>query len=147
MPYKTGTWGEQAKARYNRMVESGEVRDRHMRQPGTGLGFAYQGEKEAQKLMENSKRLKKHSGADFLWKNKLIEVKTSHPNKNGYWKFMTKMQKSTTNYYFIICKTSKGNTQHIFLIPNDNTVKNYILIKIGNPQKYLKYKFNPKAKI
>jgi hypothetical protein len=123
MPYKTGSWGIQAKERSRR------------RRKG---GLGYIGEIEAESILLTNK-LPNHSGADFRYKGKLVDVKTSLPDKRGYWKFNLYKQKGKIDYFLFICKNRDKKTEYIFLIPNSKLKRNNLCIHINKTKGYLKY--------
>jgi hypothetical protein len=127
MPYKTGSWGIQAKER-----------NRRRRKGSTSIGYI--GELQAEKLLLTSK-LPNYCKADFKYKGKFVDVKTSLPDKRGYWKFNLYKQKGKIDYFLIICKNKDKRTEYIFLIPDKELKKNNLCIHIDKVKRFLKYSF------
>jgi len=151
MPYKTGSWGKQAKDRYKKRQLSGELKKRsldyyHKNKKGE-YSIGYIGELEAKNIL-HTKKIDKKFGYDFVWKNKKIDVKTSiikkHPKWNtNYWKFLLYHQKGKVDYFLIICKDVGKKTKYIFLIPDKDLPNNNLVINIHKVNKYFRYLFNP----
>lgn len=114
MPYKTGSWGEQAKARSKERIEYFRKlnKTRHEQQYKKRFrSFGSLGELIALKFLNNSILVRKQ-GFDITWKNQKIEVKISaYKEKYKYWLFHTGRQKNKTNYFFLILteKDKKNN--------------------------------------
>ena len=125
MPYKTGLWVPQAK-------------ERNKKRFSKSIGKI--GELEALKILGVNEKLDRYSGADIKWNNKLVEVKTSMPNrKYGYWKFLLYKQKNKVDYFLTICKDIIGKTKYVFLIPDKKLPRNNLIITNSNLIKYKKF--------
>lgn len=140
MVYKTGTYGIQAKERYERRKTEGKCGYKNK----NGLG--YQGEKEAGKIMPGCKRLGHKEIVDYEWKGKLVEVKTAKitkrgRSKNGRWNFLLYKQKGKCDYFMIICRDENNKTEHMFLIPDKDLFSNNLTFSRLTVSKYAKYSF------
>lgn len=166
MVYKTGTWGEQAKARYKKRIaeyrerrrkdlEGEREKERIIYLKKTGKNsvnlvvsnriikarvVGLMGEREAEKLLGVKKNLAT-SDVDFNWRGKLVDVKTARINKKGEWKFLLYKQKGVADLFLIICKDRKMKTEHIFLIPDKDLLHCNLSISRRSLPKYLKYTF------
>ena len=140
MPYKTGSWGEQAKERHKRRITYFRERRRRLDDVKNTLGF--DGEQEAIKLF-NTEKLPINSGADLQIKGNLIDVKTSILRKvhgSLCWMFQISRQKKTSDYFLCIAKDENYKTMHILLIPNKDTGnKKNICIAKSRIGKYKRY--------
>ena len=121
MPYKTGTWGKQAKSRNKKRLEYfKEYTKKKYRRAFNSLGSL--GELIALKILNNSMLMRKPN-YDLLWQNKKIEVKISHFRKDKCWDFSTRRQKGRVDWFFIICLNNKNIIEKIYFIPDDKIVK------------------------
>ena len=147
MPYKTGTWGIQAKERHKRRLEYFRIRSMSNRIHG-GISLGYKGEMEARSIFKEDK-LPNKSGADFKVKGKLIDVKTAIPTKTKYgwrWKFLLYSQKGIVDYFLIICKDKDRKTKYMFLIPDKEIKVNNLSITEKTAKRYRKYTIGSEVK-
>ena len=155
MTYKSGSWGDKAKARSkSRITYFSEYRklhpqNNHYSSYGTSLGYG--GELLAQTILKGSKRI--HRPSDLQWEGKLVEVKTakkqllSNKNIQGTrisgntyrWKFLLTKQKGKVDLFFLICKDINDNVQYILLIPDKDLRFNNLSITEHTIRKYSKY--------
>lgn len=169
--YKTGGWGDQAKAYYKKRLESGYYKERDRKRyakqkalgikpkyayesHGTSLG--YKGEELGLKVLANSKRI--HRPSDLEWHGKRVEVKTAikqHGNfiqwttkelmkSSSYrWKFLLKRQRGKVDLFLLICENADKEVEHILLIPDKDLKINNLSISEGSIyKKYSKYRLS-----
>ena len=136
MPYKTGSWGIQARERNRKRLKYFRDKKR-LSNHKEGLGF--NGEMEAQKILKEDK-LPNHTGYDFQYKGKSIDVKTDIFYKRRYgWQFDCSRQKGKVDYFMLIAKNTNNKTQYIFVIPDKDFATKTIYISLKNIYKYMKY--------
>ena len=128
MPYKTGSWGIQAQKRNRKRFSE---------------SIGVKGEKEIEIVLEVEKR-PLGFGCDYVWKGKLIDIKTSLPSKKNkyghqYWKFNLYKQKGKIDFFLCICKNEDKTTEYVFLIPDKDLFKKNLTIPIKKVKKYFKY--------
>lgn len=166
MPYKTGSWGIQAKNRAKRRRKY--HRDRYYLKRAelirTGKldvtkNIGSWGEIIAEKLLGGKRAGKKKWDID--WHNKKVEVKTARPSKNNrkyengilihyteVWKFWIKTQLGIPDYYILICLNKDKKVMRIYFIPSEK-IKNKSTIRIATSNRsknYLEYLLRLEAK-
>jgi hypothetical protein len=147
MPYKTGTWGEQAKERSNRRLEYFRRYDRRKSGDGRGKSREYysigkKGELEIEKLLTGCRRKRLKEIYDYDWDGKKIDVKTGvFSAKRKGWKFLLYKQKGKVDYFLIVCKDIEEKTIYIFMIPDKQLPKNNLSIPVKGIDKFMKYLF------
>jgi hypothetical protein len=143
MPYKSGSWGEQAKERNSKRLDYFRhyTRTRYKRFWLTRKerSIGYLGEKEAMLILRGSQRLKKKE-PDLLWGNKLIEVKTSSFHKWKGWSFFVKNQRRKCDFFLLICKDENQKTSMIFLVPDTEVIKDSICMSVSKINEFEKFK-------
>jgi hypothetical protein len=140
MPYSTGSWGEQAKARNIRRRKYFRERSRLLN--GVKNTISFESEQEALARLHIPNKLFRFEVADILWKGKYIDVKTDKFSleRNG-WQFDCSKQKGKIDYFMCVAKDINGKTQYIFMIPDKSFSTKYIWISPNNIYKYMKYLF------
>lgn len=157
MPYKTGSWGKQAKERSKRrrvyFRKYAKRKYKSYRRPdiSSARGLGIFGEDLGLKILDNSK-LKFNVNYDLIWKGKKIEVKTAKPTKHRCkrkgkkdvyihyaWKFNIKKQSGEADYFLFICVDRGGIVKRIYLIPSEG-VKNKNTISLGLTNKSKKFR-------
>ena len=144
MPFKTGTWGEQAKERNKRrLVYFRNYTSKRLKRLGYEYkSIGYLGEVEALNIFFGSRKLEKKE-PDLEWNSKKIEVKTSSflkPGRSkGQWRFFVKKQRTKCDYFLLLCKDKNKITKYIFLIPDKNVFKDSITIAQYKMEKYERY--------
>ncbi len=149
MPYKRDPWGIKEKERSKRRLEYFRNRQRLLSKNKNRASIGFIGEIEAKDIFKTGK-LPNNAGADFNYKNKLIDVKTALPTKNGnkfHWKFLLYKQKGKIDYFLIICKDFDKRTKYMFMIPDKDLKLNNLHISEKNIIKYLKYEICKKKEM
>lgn len=139
MSFKTGSWGEQAKARSTR--RKGYFRDRTRKITDVKNTIGYEGEVETMGILglEEQDKLVKNSPADFEYKGKFIDTKTSSFLKRKAWQFTLNRQRGKTDYFLCICKDILGKTRYMFLIPDEDVKVDYLWISEKRAESMEKY--------
>lgn len=142
MPYKSGTWGEQAKERSKGRLEYFKKSQlARLGHPRTYIGIGHIGEQEALIILRGSKKLLRKE-VDLEWNGKKIDVKTSSFHNKPFWSgwtFWLKKQRGLCDFYLLICKDMNKNNSYLFLIPEKDISKDSLTIsqtKINLFQKY-----------
>lgn len=147
MPYKTGSWGKEAKKRSLKRKEYFLKRSRRIYGNKNINPKLYRiGELEAIKLLNGSiDRNKDTTGSyDISWQDKKIDVKTdifSDYHGSWGWQFDCSKQKGKVDYFLCIAKNMDKQTKYIFLIPDNSFPTKTIWISLKNINKYEKYLF------
>lgn len=144
MPFKTGSWGEQAIARNIRRREYFRNRRRILDGVNNTLGF--DAEQEALKLLGIKDKVLRTEGYDIFWRNKKIDVKTDKlSNNHGTWGwlFNCHRQKGKVDYFLCLAKDKDLKTKYIFLIPDKDFSSKNLWVNLKNIEKYHKYLFSP----
>jgi hypothetical protein len=131
MPYKSGYWGEQAKARskkrldyFKRYEASKKLTKRltigNYKSP---VHIGAKGEEIAMKYLKDCSLIKAHD-FDILWKGSKVEVKTSsflYDKSHGwYYSFDIGIQKGKTDYFMFVCLDEEGkNLKTMYFVPDD----------------------------
>lgn len=142
MPYKTGEWGNEAKARSKRRREYFlEYRKTHPSKScykRSFKGFGSLGEIIGLKIFEGSV-LVRRPNFDITWKDKKIEIKIATlQNKRNRWTFSTGRQKGKTDYFLLIgMDKDRKNIVKIYFIP-DNVMDNRKYTTLGMRSKRFK---------
>ena len=140
MPYKTGSWGVQAQERSKRRKSYfQQKKEEYFKRLGLKYheGVGYVGEGEALQVLKVKDRSSDRS-FDILWNNKKVDVKTAIINKSR-WQFDLHRQKGKIDYFLILCKNKKKETQYMFLIPDEDLKVKGLVISENRIMKYKDY--------
>ena len=138
MTYKTGSWGIQAKNRSAKRSKYFRERARKLSNYKEGLGLS--GEKEIEDRLALGDHLPRKAKFDYFWKNKKIDVKTSIYNERiGRWTFTLDRQRGIVDYFICLCRSERGETKYIFLIPDKDVTMDFLELRPRTINKYFKY--------
>lgn len=140
MPYKTGSWGPEAKAASKKRLEYFKAYSRMHGPPRKVFKLGRFGELLAMKKM-NGAKLVNQSTHDLEWNGQKIEVKTSmipdNHRRNPRYKFSLTTQLGKTDFFFIlILDPITKELQHAYLIPDKAITSK---VGIGITPGYSKY--------
>lgn len=125
MPYKTGSWGIQAKKRNKKRFSK---------------SLGKKGELEAIEILGLEEKLERGSLSDLKWRNKFLDVKTDiFDKKRNGWQFDCTKQKGKIDYFLLIAKNINQKTEYIFLIPDKDFITKYLWISPRNINNYMRY--------
>lgn len=147
MPYKTGTWGKQAKRRSKRRLNYfNEYASKDKEKPHRKCIGTF-GESFAVKIMPGS-LLDTKATHDVLWQNRKIEVKISRIRgytKTKGWRFrLAKEQLECAEFYLLICLNEIDIIENIYFIPNREIITRNIWITNNIKNKYNKFRIEVK---
>lgn len=150
MPYKTGTWGEQAKKRskercvYRKLYN--QSRKNGIRKVVQTFGLL--GEKVALDILQGatlgSKLRNQSNQVDIQWKDKNVEVKSSNLHKfkgnvNKSWCFSFKKKQKILNDYFLLLCFNNGVLLKSILIPSNEITQDSTITFLEDSKKYDKF--------
>lgn len=152
MTYKTGAWGEKAKARSKKRLKyfrqywhknyGDKCRDKYKPNTRTEYkGLGWQGEIEALTILSGAIRQPRYIGYDLLWNGKRIDVKTTKIRKNrNDWTFKTRTQIHRVDFFLCILKDREGKTIDSLLIPDSLIKSKWVFyLHTRNLPKYKQY--------
>lgn len=132
MPFKTGSWGPQAKERskkrlaYFKAERAGDKRE------------CTKWEKIAARLL-GAERVGQPT--DLKWKKLNVDVKTSHLLEGKRYYFYLKSQMMSADLFFCICLDDSGEAEKIYLIPR-HAIRSKTAISLKrNSDRFSKYLF------
>lgn len=96
------------------------------------LGRKY--EELALSFLLNSKLNDSYFGADLIWNNKTVEVKTRRIRQNG-WSF--RRNKTNSDYYIFFCLSLEDKIEKIYLFPSNKFGKTIFFSKNKTYNKYI----------